>query len=187
MRRFFSLFLVGALFVALSACVLHPLVVAQSNVEIIELGADLPSPKTPSILDILGGDISQLSVLAEKYGIWQCVVLIIVIFLIRYVGNVQSTSKSREQFMQEQLERRELRGAEDMSKMAASLREADSRLKIVAAQLISHQDMIKMNGQLCHEIIKVMSQHNAVVEQSLIAITAKLETLELSKKRKSNA
>jgi hypothetical protein len=187
MRKIFIL--VTVLFFTVLPFAFHSTISAQQKPEVIELETvdPLPQPVSLGITDILGGDTLRLSALIEKHGIWQCVLLVTILFIIRYVGNVQNANKDRENFMQSQLERRDCKMNDEMSQMLVSLRDADSKLKTVATQMSNHQDMIRMNGQLCHEIITVMAQHNAIVEQNLRAITQKLEEIKPETKKKKTA
>jgi hypothetical protein len=122
--------------------------------------------------------------LANKYGIVQCIAVLLVMFIFQYVRNSQKNASQREAFFHQQLNYSDQRTTEELSRLSTKLGLMEQDLRSLQDRFDRHAELIRTNGQLCREIVSTMTAHNLAVEQGLTELGAKIDSLVLKVKRK---
>jgi len=115
--------------------------------------------------------------LANKYGIVQCLAVLLVVFIFQYVRNSQKSANQREEFLHQQLNYSEKRTTEELTRLSSKLGMMEQDLRALQDRFDRHAELIRANGQLCREIVSTMTAHNLAVEQGITELGAKLDTL----------
>ena len=122
--------------------------------------------------------------LANRYGIVQCVAVLLVIFIFQYVRNTQKSAAQREEFFHNQLNYSDKRTTEELTRLSSKLGHMEQDLRALQDRFDKHAELIRTNGQLCREIVSTMTAHNLAVEQGIAELGMKFETLTAVLKRK---
>lgn len=122
--------------------------------------------------------------LANKYGIVQCIAVLLVIFIFQYVRNTQKSASQREEFFHSQLNYSDKRTTDELTRLSSKLALMEQDLRSLQDRFDKHAELIRTNGQLCREIVSTMTAHNLAVEQGIAELVAKIETLTVTLKRK---
>lgn len=122
--------------------------------------------------------------LANRYGIVQCVAVLLVLFIFQYVRNTQKSASQREEFFHNQLNYSDQRATEELTRLSSKLALMEQDLRALQDRFDRHAELIRTNGQLCREIVSTMSAHNMAVEQGIAELVAKLDALDRKVKRK---
>ena len=122
--------------------------------------------------------------LANRYGIVQCVAVLLVMFIFQYVRNTQKNASQREEFFRNQLNYSDQRTTEELTRLSSKLGMMEQDFRALQDRFDRHAELIRTNGQLCREIVSTMTAHNLAVEQGLAEIAAKVDALAAKVKRK---
>lgn len=169
--------------------------------EILDTDRDLPygyaytpnqyawPDKQPDISPLLtGGDpvslIPHAMDLANKYGIVQCVAVLLVIFIFQYVRSAQKSATQREEFFHQQLNYSDKRTTDELTRLSSKLALMEQDIRSLQDRFDRHAELIRTNGQLCREIVSTMTAHNLAVEQGIAELGAKIESLTVAFRRK---
>lgn len=122
--------------------------------------------------------------LANKYGIVQCIAVLLVIFIFQYVRSTQKSASQREEFFHNQLNYSDKRTTDELTRLSSKLALMEQDLRALQDRFDRHAELIRTNGQLCREIVSTMTTHNLAVEQGIADLGTKIETLTVTLKRR---
>ena len=122
--------------------------------------------------------------LADRYGIVQCVAVLLALFLFQYVRNTQKNAQQREEFLHRQLDYSDKRTTEELTRLSSKLGMMEQDLRALQDRFDRHAELIRANGQLCREIVSTMTAHNLAVEQGIAELGVKLETQTMTIRKK---
>ena len=120
--------------------------------------------------------IPQALNLANRYGIFQCIVVLTVVFIFQYVRNTQKSAIQREEFFRQQLEYSDRRTTEELTRLAIKLGELDQGFRSMQEKFERHSELIRTNAELSREIVSTMTAHNHAVEKGIAELSLRMES-----------
>jgi len=123
--------------------------------------------------------------LANRYGILQCITILIAMYFFQYVKTAQRNSHAREEFYRQQLNYSDKRTTEELTRLSSKLNLMEQDFRALQDKFDRHGELIRANGQLCREIVSTMTAHNFAVEQGIEELGAKLDLLAVRQKNKA--
>ncbi len=122
--------------------------------------------------------------LANRYGIVQCVAVLLVVFIFQYVRSTQKSASRREGVFHNQLDYSDRRTTEELTRLSSKLGMMEQDFRALQDRFDRHAELIRTNGGLCREIVSTMTAHNVAVEQGIGELGAKLDALTGTIRRK---
>lgn len=122
--------------------------------------------------------------MANRYGIVQCIAVLLVLFIFQYVRSAQKSASQREEFFHQQLNYSDKRTTDELTRLSSKLALMEQDLRSLQDRFDRHAELIRTNGQLCREIVSTMTAHNLAVEQGIAGIASKIDALAMKVKRK---
>ena len=145
-------------------------------------GIPLPGlPLTGGGTDIM----SYVIALSQRYDLIPALLLIAVGFLFRFVWTSHTAAIQREQFMQTQLNQSSDRFNNEQMQSSMKLNELDGNVRSLYEQTRQQGELIHLSGQVSRDLVNIMTEHNAVVVETLNELAESIEQLNQNLKKVS--
>ena len=84
--------------------------------------------------------------LANRYGILQCITILIAIYFFQYVKTAQGNSHAREEFYRQQLNYSDKRTTEELTRLSSKLSLMEQDFRALQDKFDRHGELIRANG-----------------------------------------